>query len=402
MPRFLYEAVTADGQDMSGVLRASSEREAARSLERRGLVLLALRPGEAGQAGLGGKQRSRRLKDADVILAFQELATMLTSGVSIADAVGSQAISAHHPRIVEAFTVMSRGLQRGQPFSATLVDSGLPLPDYVLQLARAGELSGELGRALADAGAQMEYEQNLRTEIRNALIYPCVLVLAGAAAVALMFVFVVPKFASLLDRAEDLPFLAWMVLGVGTWTRENFALLVLGTAAAAVAAVALMRRPGARSAMVDRLARLPLVGPWLVESDTARWAKVLAALLGNRVPLMRALELGQAGLQIPSRRARMNEVTRAVRGGSTLANALEDHDALTATGYNLVRVGERTGKLAGMLESLARLYAEAGRTRMKRMLILIEPIAILVIGSMIGTIILGVILAITSANDLAI
>ena len=105
---------------------------------------------------------------------------------------------------------------------------------------------------------------------------------------------------------------------------------------------------------------------------------------------------------VPQRRARMGEVTRAVRGGASLADALEDHDALTATGYNLVRVGERSGKLASMLDSLAKLYEEAGRNRMKRVLILLEPIAILVIGSMIGTIILGVILAITSANDLAV
>ena len=115
-----------------------------------------------------------------------------------------------------------------------------------------------------------------------------------------------------------------------------------------------------------------------------------------------SLELAQAGLQLPQRRARMGEVTRAVRGGASLADALEDHDALTATGYNLVRVGERSGKIAAMLDSLARLYEEAGRNRMKRVLILLEPIAILIIGSVIGTIILGVILAITSANDLAV
>ena len=84
---------------------------------------------------------TRRLRTADVIMALQELATMLTSGVPIVDAVGSQAISAHHPRIVEAFTAMSRDLQRGQAFSATLAASGLPLPDYVVQLARAGELT---------------------------------------------------------------------------------------------------------------------------------------------------------------------------------------------------------------------------------------------------------------------
>ena len=397
MPRYHYQALNAEGISLEGVLRADNERAAARQLERRGLAVVELHAGDAAT-----RRRAGRLRHDDVILALQELATMLTSGVSIADAVGSQALGAHHPRIVEAFTSMSRDLQRGLAFSATLAKSGLPLPEYVVQLARAGELTGQLGKALGDAGAQMEYEQQLRNEMRNALIYPVVLVLAGVAAVAIMFTFVVPKFASLLQQAEDLPLLAWLVLAVGTWTRENVLLLGLLLAAVVAAAVWALRQPALRAGALDRLSRWPVVGPWLVEADTARWAKVLGALLGNKVPLMRGLELAQAGLQLPQRRARMGEVTRAVRGGASLADALEDHDALTATGYNLVRVGERSGKLASMLDSLARLYEEAGRNRMKRVLILLEPIAILVIGSVIGTIILGVILAITSANDLAV
>ncbi len=397
MPRYHYQALNPEGISLEGVLRADNERDAARQLERRGLSVVEVRSGEAG-----ARTRAGRLRHADVILALQELATMLTSGVSIADAVGSQALGAHHPRIVAAFAGMSRDLQRGLAFSATLAKSGLPLPEYVVQLAKAGELTGELGRALRDAGAQMEYEQQLRNEMRNALIYPAVLVFAGIAAVAIMFVFVVPKFASLLDQANDLPLLAWLVLAVGTWTRENFWLLLVVVAVLGIAAVWALRKPELRAAAMDRLSRWPVVGPWLVEADTARWAKVLGALLGNKVPLMRGLELAQAGLQLPQRRARMGEVTRAVRGGASLADALEDHDALTATGYNLVRVGERSGKIAAMLDSLARLYEEAGRNRMKRVLILLEPIAILIIGSVIGTIILGVILAITSANDLAV
>ncbi len=398
MPRYHYQALNSAGVSLEGLLRADSERDAARQLERRGLSVIEVRSGESGS----GKERRGRLRHGDVILALQELATMLTSGVSIADSVGSQAVGAHHPRIVQAFAGMSRDLQRGQAFSATLAKCGLPLPEYVVQLARAGELTGELGKALRDASAQLEYEQQLRNEMRNALIYPAVLVVAGVAAVAIMFIFVVPKFASLLEQADDLPMLAWIVLAFGTWTREHFWLLLMIVAAAGAGIAWAARKPELRARAMDGLSRWPVIGPWLVEADTARWAKVLGALLGNRVPLMRGLELAQAGLQLPQRRARMGEVTRAVRGGSTLADALEDHDALTATGYNLVRVGERSGKLASMLDSLAKLYEEAGRNRMKRVLILLEPIAILIIGSMIGTIILGVILAITSANDLAV
>jgi general secretion pathway protein F len=399
MPKFKYEALNSAGQSFSGVIRAMGERDAMRVLERRGLAVVALKSGEARAAGSG---RRRRVQSVDVILSIQELATMLTSGVTVADAVGSQAASAHHPGITLAFTTMARDLQRGEAFSVTLARSGLPLPEYVVQLAKAGELTGELGRALTDAARQLEYEQQLRNEMRNALIYPTVLVLAGAGAVAMMFLFVVPKFASLLKHSAELPFLAWAVLGLGMWTRSHFGALVLTVGLVVAALTFTLRRPQVRRDLVDRAARLPMVGAWLVEADTSRWAKVLAALLANKVPLMRALELAQAGLQIPHRFARMGEVTRAVRGGSALADALEDHESLTPTGYNLVRVGERSGKLAAMLLSLASLYEESGRNRMKKLLILIEPIAILLIGSVIGTIILGVILAITSANDLAI
>lgn len=399
MRRFVYQAINAEGRPIEGALRAETDRAAARMLERRGLTVVDVTEEGAERAG---SRREARLRHADVILAVQEVATMLQSGVSIADAVASQAASAGHSVIRRAFTGMSRELQRGKPFSATLAASGLPVPEYVEQLARAGELTGELGRALADSAAQMEYEERLRVEMRNAMVYPLVLVVAGTLAVAIMFVFVVPKFASLLQRSDDLPFLAWLVLATGTGLREHF-WVVAGTVGAVLAAgMAVSRRPQTRARVLDWAARLPVVGPWLVESDTARWAKVLSALLGNRVPLLRGLELAQAGIAIPARRARLAEVARAVRGGSSLADALEDHEALTATGYNLVRVGEKSGRLPAMLASLAGLYEEAGRTRMKRVLILIEPAAILVIGSVIGTIILGVILAITSANDLAI
>lgn len=396
MPRYRYQAVNAEGVSFRGTLRADNLRVAARTLERRGMSVVELEPEHHTRAA-----RRRRLRASDLIVALQELATMLNSGVSIADAVGAQAVSAHHPRIVEAFAGMARALQRGQPFSTSLADSGLPLPEYVLQLARAGELTGELGRALADAGSQLEYEDGLRNEMRNALTYPSVLVLAGIAAVVMLFVFVVPKFSMLLTRAQDLPFLAWAVLSLGTWSRQHGLALLVVLVPAVLALARWLRQPAVRARILDWLSTWPVLGDWLIEADTARWSKVLAALLANKVPLLRALELAQSGLKLAHRRARMGEVTRAVRGGQALADALEDQDALTATGYNLVRVGERSGQLPAMLDSLARLYEQAGRNRMKRLLTLIEPIAILLIGGVIGTLILGVILAITSANDLA-
>ncbi len=397
MPRFDYEALNADGMLLTGTMRADSEREAMRLLERRGLTALKL-----GKEGARRARRAGALRTMDIVLPFHELATMLDSGVALAEAVSVQAQSSHHPLMVEAFSRMTNGLQRGQVFSATLEASGIPLPPYVLQLVKAGEMTGQLGQAIAGAVEQMEYEQRMRSDLRNALVYPTILIFAGVAAVILMFTFVVPKFASLLDKADKLPWLAWAVLASGTWVNNNrlwlLPLLLLGL----FAAVAALRRESVRNWLYQTASRWPLVGSWLLESETARWAKMLGTLLASRVALLRALELASDGMRLHQRRVRMMEAARAVRGGATLAQALEDHDALTGTGYNLIRVGERAGELPAMLLSLARLYEEAGRQRLKRLLVMIEPLAILVIGAAIGVIIMGVMLAITSANDLAI
>lgn len=399
MARFVFKAYNAEGAMLDGEVVAASEREAARSLERRGLAVLSI--GEAG-ATPARQGRVRRLRPVDTTLMLHELATLLQSGVGLAEAVASQASVSRHPRLADALEQMSTGLRRGLSFSQALSDSGLALPGYVGTLVRSGEKSGQLGKALQDAVAQMEYDEQVRTEIRQALTYPAVLVAAGIGAVVMMFAFVVPKFSMLLDRGADLPWLGWAVLTAGTFARQWWWLLLCLAVAAGVLVARQFGDPLRRARVFQWLEGLPVIGPWRVEAETAAWSRILATLLGNRVPLLDALALAQGSVRSPRRLARLEEAARTVRAGGTLADALEEQGALSPTGYNLVRVGERSGELPAMLDSLARLSENSGRARMKQFLALLEPAAILLIGSAIGTIMVGIILAITSANDIIV
>ena len=408
MPRFRYHALNAEGSELQGQISAATEREAARLLERRGLTPIVLQ-GEAAPAGAGAPTTTglpgrgpRRLRQQDLILALHELATLLGSGVALGEAVAAQAGSAHHPRLQVAFEGISAGLRGGQSFSQALVATGLPLPPYVDTLVRSGEKAGLLGQALRDAVVQMEYDQAVRNEMRQALTYPAILVLAGLGAVVLMFTFVVPKFAALLNRAEDLPWLASAVLTTGMFARQWWWALLLAVGALLAWALRKWRDLGARARGLERLERVPVLGTWRVEAEAAAWARILGTLLGNRVPLLDALALAQSSVHAPGRRARLEAASRAVRNGATLADALQEQGVLTPTGYNLIRVGERSGELPAMLHSLARLYEDSGRTRMKQFLAVLEPAAILLIGGAIGLIMIGIILAITSANDVVV
>jgi len=398
---YRYTAFNTDGACLEGMLSAPSERQAARLLERRGLAVVAIEA-VSGAGNRAGKKTARSLRQREIILALHELSTLLNAGVSLAEAVLAQTRAAHHPQLVAAFIGIVNALRQGQAFSAALDAADLPLPRYVGPLVRSGETSGLLGQALSDVVAQMEYDQSVRGEIRQALTYPAILICAGLAAVVMMFTFVVPKFASLLERSENLPWLAAAVLNTGMFLRQWYWVVLLLLFAAGVWLWRAWRKPAVRARAFELLERLPILGPWRVEAETAAWARILSTLLSNRVALMDALELARASVLAPGRRARLDEVSRNVRSGIALADALEEQQTLTVTGYNLVRVGERSGELPTMLHSLARLCQDTGRNRMKQFLALLEPIAILLIGSAIGIIMMGIILAITSANDIAI
>lgn len=397
MPRFHFEAINLDGVALTGEISAPTERDALRQMEKRQLAVVALT--ETRLATPTGR-RARKLGQAELILCLHELATMLNSGVTLGEAVAAQGRSSHHPQLAAAFETMSAALARGQAFSEALANAGLPLPDYVRTLAQAGEQSGLLGQALRDGVTQMSFDHAISGEVRQALTYPTVLVVAGVGAIALMFTFVVPKFSGLLARVDDLPLISWLVLATGTFVRDHFAWLALALAVAVALGMRALANPEARARLQERLEQLPVVGLWRVESEAARWAKVLSTLLANKVPLMQAMALAQSAVHSPQRRAKLDEVARAVRAGASLADALESQAALTPTGYNLVRVGERAGELPAMLRSLGELCDQAGKARMKQLLALLEPIAILVIGVTIGIIMIGIILAITSANDI--
>jgi len=400
--RYKYQALDQQAQEVSGFITADTEREAARELKKRDLTVLTLTQTidkkEKSAAKKAGKPKQR-----DVIVVLHELTTLLESGVSLIEAVESLAQSSHHPALVENFAQVASQLRHGATFSVALKETNLDLPWYMYQLLEAGELTGKVAEALRDGVKQLEYDHTIKTEMRNAMIYPSILIISGISAILLIFIVVVPRFASILKNkaAADMPFLAKAVLNSGMFL-NNHVEWVIGIIVIIVTLLILIfKQAGFKRKFRDMLSRTPIIGVWLVESETARWSSMMATLLENKVSLLRALELASEGMSIPSLQARLQQVSKAVRGGVPLSQALQENDALNATGHNLISAGERAGELPRMMHSLAKLLEESGRTRMKRFLLLIEPIAILLIGGVIGVVITGVMLAITSVNQIS-
>ncbi|NOS87984.1 MAG: type II secretion system F family protein [Methylococcaceae bacterium] len=400
--KYQYQAINKDGGVVTGSIDVDNERAAARQLQRQGLVPVTL---SAQTASKSAKQSpvKTKAKSGDVLLLMHQLTTLLKSGVSLDEAIASLAESLQQDFLRQELTDISTQLRRGVAFSKALAASKINLPPYMFHLATAGELTGSLAESLSDGVTQMEYEQRIASELRNALIYPSILIVSGISAVMIIFVVVVPKFTKLLSKAKgDIPFLAKAVLETGQFVNNNITIISALLASVVLMFMIGLSKPDIRQRFWDVLMTLPLLGTWLIESDIGRWSAMLSTLLSSKVELTRALDLAQQGVSGSRLRANFSQVTKAVKGGRSLADALQESGAITATGYGLIKVGERSGELPAMLKSLGTLYTDSGRERMKRFLALLEPIAILVIGAVIGVIMTGIILAITSVNDISV
>jgi len=402
---FVYRALDGAGQSVQGQVSASDEASALRGLLSQGLTPLELNEPSLAAEAAPSKRRFGRpsIRAADRVSLVQELATLLGAGISMSEALSSLSQAYQQHALGPALSGLERDVRAGQRFAQALAAAPVGLPPYVIALAEAGEAGGQLAAALKDAAAQMEHERRIGQEVRNALVYPVVLVVAGLLAVAVIFVGVVPRFAGLLKSSRaEVPALSRWVIESGVFVQQHalaFGLFGLGLLALLVT---VFSAPGLRAALMDRLSQLPVLGPWLLRVEIGRWALVLGQLLANRVPIVSALQLSSAALGLRRLRQDLSSGPGQLERGKSLSDVLAGLRWFPAVRLNLVRVGERSGELPKMLATLGAMETDAARDLQKRALALIEPAAILVIGAMIGFIMIAVMMAITSLNTVAL
>jgi general secretion pathway protein F len=398
MPNYRYQARNVEGHDVTGLVLADDQRLALRDLRRRGLTPFVL----AVEAAKGRSRfaLNRKARTQDYIQFLKQTGLLLEAGINLDQTLLSMVDSPAYRSLQEAIEGVRREIRQGSRLSVALRKSLPGLPGYVYQLVEAGELTGQLRQSIGDAAQQMEWDYRIAKEIRTALTYPAVLMTGGVAVVLFLFMFVVPRFATMFKNHEDkIPELSRVVMALGTYFNEHMMVVFGIIAFGGFATYRIFQIPAARAGFYEVMLRLPLVGSWLKESETGRWAGMFATLLANKVQLIQGMTLARTVVQSRRLQASLSQVERAVRGGSTMAKALEDYTDLQPTVVNLVAVGERSGSLAPMLRSAAVLCDENGNERMKRFLTLVEPIAIVVIGLLVGTLSASIFMAMASLGD---
>jgi type II secretory pathway component PulF len=403
MASFTYRATDARGEITKGVVQGLNLAQAKVALQRQGLFPLEVTeraPAATNGAGVGGSLRRLGSARAELPAFTRALASFLGAGFPLDRALGMYADLASHPRFDAAVKHVRREIQAGRSFAGALeTEPGLFDPLYVSTVG-AAERAGALEAALTSLADALEERRELRQQLQGILLYPALMACVGALAVAVLLIFVIPRFVDILEGGgAALPWATAALLGVSRVVTRFWWLLGLIAALVFALVHGYLNTSEGRRAWDRRKLRLPVAGILMRKLLAARFCRTLGTLLQNGVPLTNALRLTAETLGNTAAVQAVRDVHGRVKEGESLASALGRFDVFPPAVLRMIAVGEESGKPEDMLFRAAEFYEGETRRNLRTLVGLVEPALILLLGGVVGFVALAMIQAVFSIND---
>lgn len=406
MPRYRYQAYTRNGAIETGEIDAVSGSAAIASISKKGLYPFETSEVEAAK-GLRWWEREvfggTQVSQADLAVFSREMATLLTADLPLDDTLRIVQENAQTKRMRQLTRQLLDKVREGISLSKALEDADGKFPGYFVSVVRAGEASGALGRVFMELASFIERALEIRTRLHSALIYPIVLLVMAVLAIVVIVVKLIPNIAALFaDRGADMPWFVAVSLQMESLVSRHWLVLILAASACAVGLLLLARRESVRRSWDGLTLRMPIVGGLHAKSEVARLCRTLSTLLRSGVPLVSALETARPVVQNRHFVEMLDRAIERIREGGSLRDAMGDTRFLPEFSARLIAIGEETGRLEDMFSHIARIFEAQVQTRVDRLLTLFTPAITLIIGLGVGGLIMSVMNAILSVNELAL
>lgn len=397
---------TANGQVSTATYVAENEARLRMELEDQGLYLLSLQPvgGAAGRlAGLLPRRRTRITSD-EFLIFNQEMATLLRAGLPLVQSLDILRRRVPNPAFKRVLDDVHERVRSGSALSDAFEAQGGMFTGIYHASLMAGEKSGSLETVIRRYVAHMKVLAMVRSKLVSALIYPVVLLLLSAAVVGLIVFKVVPEFASFygsFGSGADLPASTMFIVMLSTSIVDYVWLWATALIVLVVSAGVWVRQPGQRSRLDRAIMRLPWFGPLSRKFSTAQVARTVSTLLAGGIPLVNSLDIAARSVGNQAVAGDLDVVAREVREGSSLAHALQERRTFPDVAIEMVEVGESTGALAEMLNSIADFYDEENETSLTRFSNLVQPVLLIVMGVVIAGLLLSLYMPLFQLSSLA-
>ncbi|WP_024298957.1 type II secretion system F family protein [Methylomicrobium lacus] len=404
MPLYAYKAINSLGETEEGVRDASDEASLIGLLQAEGYIPIKVSPASAKNflgLSLGAKQT--KLSQKEIGMFTSELATLLDSGLPLDKSLTVLIdLTEDNEKLSKLIARVLEKVKGGSSLADALDKQPGVFSRFYLNMIRAGEAGGSLGDVLNRLAEYLERSRELKDTVSTALIYPAVLLVMSLASLFVMLIFVVPQFTEMFESAgQQLPVSTQIVVGLAEWLQSYWWLLIGG----AIFAVSYMRfqlaDPVRKKVWDGRFLKLPLADMVIVNKETANMTRTLGTLLGNGVSILSALVIVKETVDNLVLVDAIQFAEEELKQGKRMSDALVKTGIFPKMAVQMIRMGEETGHLEEMLLRVAEIYDKQLRIAIQRMLALLEPALIITLGLMIAGIIVSILLAILSVNDLA-
>jgi general secretion pathway protein F len=404
MPSYTYKACTAEGKMVEGAMEASDGGTVSIKLQEMGLLPVTI--GSASRQTVLSREiawpwKRKKVHRKDLLIFTQELHTLVRASFPLDRSLAVLSQLAESPAMSEVVQDVLKEVKGGKSFSEGLGKHPEVFPKIYMNMVKAGEAGGVLEEILGRLFSFLETSENLRSYIVSAMIYPALLSAVGLASITILTLFVVPKFAAIFkDMGVPLPLPMAILQGVSSLF-SNYWWLVLAMLVIVGFYIKRFRDSEQGRLKLDRWQlRIPLVGVVLRKVEVARFARTLGTLLHGGVPLLQAMTIVREIIGNQSIATTIEPIRTGIKKGEGIAQPMKQSGVFPPLAMHLIEVGEESGKLDAMLIQVADVYDTEVRNGVKNLIAFFEPALILLMGIIIGTIVVSMLMAIFSINEI--
>lgn len=392
---FSYHALDKDGHERAGTVEALSVDVAVSTLQRRGLIVSSIEPTTKKSVLNIEIGLFKRVSNKEIVILSRQIATLFEAQVSALRIFRLLAAEVDNKYLSEIMTQVADDLQGGSPISKALSRHPKVFTGFYVNMVRSGEESGKLSETFGYLADYLDRTYEVMSKAQNALIYPAFVIGVFFVVMALMLTMVIPRISSILkDSGQDIPIYTKVVIAISDALVNYGFFILIAMGVGAFFVYRSLQTASGRLFFDSFKLEVPYIGDLYQKLYLSRIADNFATMLVSGVPVVEAVEITASVVGSPTYEKLLKDVGEQVKGGASISDALGSHTEIPGIMTAMVRVGEETGELGNILNTLAKFYRREVSTAVDTLVDLIEPMMIVLLGLGVGTLLASVLIPI--------
>jgi len=393
MPVYKYKAIDESGKSVQGVIDAESPKSATEKLKRQGVFLSSLN--EAKESKSRSFNPFKSIKISELAVTTRQFSTLISAGLPLEASLSALSEQTEDARLGQVLAEVRERVSEGSSLANALSEHKNVFSDLYINIVRAGEASGTLDIVLLRLADFLETQAALTSRVRGALIYPMFMFFIGGGVLFFTMTYVIPRIAKIFEESSNsLPVMTLILIKMSDFL-NNYILFILIFIIMLVYAAYRFNKTEKGQMFFDRvMLKVPVFGRLTSMVVISRFTRTLGTLLSSGIPLLDALEIGEAVMGNKVYGKTLQEVRVNVREGASLAQPLKESGVFPPLVTRMIAVGEQTGEMEAMLSKVADIYDQQVETMVSTLTSLLEPVMIVIIGAVMAFIVFAVLLPI--------